>query len=217
MNYNKHINNCFQEQIENIENILYYPWVGFNYQTHKTLVIGESVYNWGKNELERKEISKKFLKNKLFAQIVIYEQGILNPFKSRKFVRNIEKIFNKENSNIEFWESVSFHEFVQRPMESLNHRPNKIDYINGAKILSNLLNILKPRKCIFLGTSWSKFINIKNILSNNYLLEEKHFEKINNAYPKIIEIYEFNLKIYFIKHPSRGFNIEKWKNFIYEN
>ena len=113
-------------------------------------------------------------------------------------IRNIEKIFSKEKSNIEFWESVAFHEFVQRPMESLNHRPNNTDYLNGSEILSNLLKILKPKKCIFLGTSWYKFINIKNTLSNNYLVEEKHFEKINNAHPKIIEINELNLKIYFI-------------------
>lgn len=219
----EHCNFQFDEEFLEINGLKYLPWIGKNAleQKERVLIIGESVYNWGKNEEEINSAQDKLEKND-FARVVVYEHGIENPISKRKFARNIEKTIsnelNSEIEHIEFWENVLFHEYVQRPMKNIKERPTNEDYSNGAKILTELFRILQPNKCIFLGTTWSKFENIKKSIQNHFTFNEIHFNtKINNTHPKILHIIELNLKIYFIKHPSSFYTPELWKDFIKNN
>lgn len=218
-------NHCdfkLDEQFLKIDGIKYLPWVGKQVieKKEKLLIIGESVYNWETEVEKRKDAQIRLDKND-FARVVAYEHGILKPHSERIFARNIERAlandFENENHRINFWESIIFHELVQRPLANKKIRPTKSDYLIGAKVLTSIIKITKPDKCIFLGTSWAKFASLKDCLKLDFTIEDKHFEKRNNAYPKIIIIKELNSKIYFIKHPSSFFSPELWKEFIIKN
>jgi hypothetical protein len=218
-------NHCdfeFDNQFLKIEGIKYLPWIGKQAleKNQRLLIIGESVYNWGKEDDERKAAQIRLEKND-FARVVAYEHGIDNPNPKRIFARNIERTladdFENKNDRINFWESILFHELVQRPLAHKKVRPTKSDYDNGSKVLTSIMQITKPNKCVFLGTTWAKFAGLKNSLELNYTIEEKHFGKINGANPKTILIKELNTKVYFIKHPSSFFSPELWKDFIEKN
>ena len=107
----------FDKDFKDIEGLKYLPWIGKNalHQKEKIIIIGESVYNWGKNKDEIDLAQKKMDKND-FARIVVYEHGIENPITKRKFARNIEKTISKEfyslSEHHEFWEKILFHEYV---------------------------------------------------------------------------------------------------------
>ena len=213
----------FDKDFIDIEGLKYLPWVGKNalHQKEKIMIIGESVYNWGKNKDEI-ELAKKKLEKNDFARIVVYEHGIENPITKRKFARNIERTISKEfysqSEHQKFWEKILFHEYVQRPLKNIKERPTNDDYFTGAKVLTSLLKILHPSKCVFLGTTWSKYMNVKNSIEHYFSIEEVHFQsKINNTYPNILVIKELNIKIYFIKHPSSFYTPELWKDFIKNN
>ncbi|MBC6410252.1 MAG: hypothetical protein GDA42_07320 [Ekhidna sp.] len=101
--------------------------------------------------------------------VIAYEHGIesiVSP--KKKFARNIEYILtdNIENrkDRVHFWESIAFHELVQRPLTTKNERPKQSDYDIGAKVLSQIIEVVKPRICIFLGTTWSKYESLKSKL-----------------------------------------------------
>ncbi len=218
-------NHCTLEldgQFLQIEGIKYLPWIGKQAlaKNDRLLIIRESVYNWEKEEEKRKVAQIRLEKND-FARVLAYEHGIENPNSKRIFARNIEKTlandFKSSNERIDFWESLLFHELVQRPLANKKVRPTKSDYNNGAKVLTSIIKIAKPNKCIFLGTTWAKFASLKNSLKLNYTIEEKHFGKMNGANPKTILIKELDTKIYFIKHPSSYFSPELWKEFIEKN
>lgn len=203
------------------EGLKYYPWIGskFNTANKKLLIVGESVYNWENEEEKRKEAFLAL--NKFdFSRIVAFDHGIHNTAPQKYFARNIEKLIRgkkitEKSDHIEFWENIAFHELVQRPMESIHERPKKSDYEVGAKLLNKIIEKLEIETCIFLGTDWKKFAAIENELND---FESLHFEKINNAYPKVIQLKnKFNSKIFFVKHPSKFFSWDKWNQFITEN
>ena len=209
-------------QFLQIDGIKYLPWIGKQVlqKNNKLLVIGESVYNW-EHEKEKREIAQTRLEKNDFARAVAFEHGIENPSPQRVFARNIERTladdFDNNNDRIDFWEGIVFHEFVQRPLANKRVRPTKSDYYKGAAVLTSIIDIIKPNKCVFLGTTWRKFSSLRNSLKLNYSIEEKHFEKINNSYPKTILIKEIETKVYFIKHPSSYYSPELWKDFIEKN
>lgn len=221
---NQFCNENLDKEFEKISDIQYLPWIGKNYllQEDKVLIIGESVYNWENPEdVEKRQLAQERLDKSDFARVVVYEHGIDNPNSNNKFARNIEKTFGinvhdgKERLN--FWKKISFHELVQRPMENVNNRPSIEDYKIGAEVLISIIKIIRPNKCVFLGTTWEKYKSLKNNLENNYSLIESHFEKVNNSKPKVISIEQLNTKIYFIKHPSKFYSYNIWKDFIKSN
>ena len=217
-----YIDKSLDKDFLQIEGLKYLPWVGkdFENQEVKILLIPESVYNWGKDK-EARKVADEAINNNNFARIVAYEHGIEYPSSKRKLARNIEKLFDIDYKNnderIDFWRSIVFHELVQRPLKNIIERPNNKDYELGALVLTRIIEILKPKKCIFFGTTWSKFANFRKSLTQNYTVNEKHFHKTNNAYPKILFLRELDSKIYFIRHPSKGFSPELWKEFIFKN
>ncbi|TLP70133.1 hypothetical protein [Maribacter sp. ACAM166] len=211
------------KQFLQIDGIKYLPWIGHKAlkSNNKLLIVGESVYNWEKEEGLKRQIAQSRLEKNDFARVVAYEHGIENPHHKRKFARNIEKTlapkFETESDRIGFWESIMFHELVQRPMDNIRSRPNKTDYQNGAKVLRSIIQMVKPEKCVFLGTTWSKFVGLRNNLGESYTTSEIGFEKINGAIPRLLKNDRSNIKIYFIKHPSKFFTPELWKDFILNN
>mgnify|MGYP006429533511 CR=1 FL=1 len=216
---NHHMITKFDNDFIKINNLKYLPWIGKEViaERQKIMIVGESVYNW-ENDLKRRITAQIALERSDFARIVAYEHGIKYASKERKFARNIEKVMSvntqKEKDRINFWESIIFHELVQRPLEHKKSRPTNKDYKLGACVLASIITVIKPDKCIFLGTTWSKFASLRESLKKFYVIDEHHYEKINNAWPKTISIKETSTKIYFVKHPSRSFTPNLWKSFI---
>lgn len=224
MKYLDYLNTDFDNYFKKIEThgLKYYPWIGKNFmKTHdKILIVGESVYNWETAVEERKK-ADSILNKYDFARIVAFEHGIESPIPKRKFARNIEKVISgcsiiQKNKHAEFWQKISFHEFVQRPMINIQERPQKADYKLGASILVEIINQLQVKKCVFLGTQWDKYAAIEKEIEFG---KSVHFGfKINNTLPKIIQINnDLKTKIYFIKHPSKFFSWDKWNDFIEHN
>jgi hypothetical protein len=224
MVYSKHCNfesDIFFKTLET-EGLKYYPWIGteFNSSDNKTLIVGESVYNWEKEEDKRKDAFNALDKFD-FSRVVAYDHGIDNIIPQRYFARNIEKLIkgrklSDKNEHINFWENIAFHELVQRPMKTIDERPTKADYELGAKLLNKIIEKLEIETCIFLGTDWNKFASVEKEMINS---ESLHFpEKINNTHPKVIKLNNnYSSKIYFVKHPSKFFSSDKWNKFILEN
>jgi hypothetical protein len=121
-----------------------------------------------------------------------------------------------KNNNIDFWENVSFYNFIQRNMnknKNINERPNKADFIAGWDSFFKVIEILNPNYCLFFGNSAADYFNESAIKNNKNLNPIVRSEKVGRSYLKHggIEITENKLvELYFIKHPSSYFSKEKW-------
>lgn len=221
------MNNSLELGLQNIlskdTNYRYLPWVGseFNLQPKKIIVVAESVYLWGNN-------TEKIALQPDFGRIVLYDQALdfEGKFKHKPMFRNFMKAFIglpivDMNSKIEFWRNVVFHEFVQVPMSTKDNRPTKNDYIVGANYLSELVELLVPNTIVYFGTDWKKYISVRDAFLNTSweVIDEKHLDKIGRSCPKVLMLKKSDseIKILFIKHPSRGFSWNLWHSFLVEN
>lgn len=211
----------FDDQFRKIDGLHYLPWVGTNFSSSdhaKILFVAESVYNWDSSNPEVHPI----VSDPSFARTVISEHGfyhyIENPWNAiinSKLARNLERlIIGRPHVTLEerekIWAMVSFHEFVQRPLDSNGpqHRPNSDDFALGAKVLLDIIPIIAPGIVIFLGTDNSK---ISHYHENN-LIEVTYHDKIGRYQPKSFNL--LNTPVVMIRHPSKFFSWSKWHDFL---
>lgn len=202
-----------------VPGLTYFPWVGSEYSSINNwsgiLIVAESVYDWDPGSSH----SQTSLINAEFSRHVVYEHCLYftcDGIKNSPTWRNLERaLFGyKQISNqdrIDLWTSVSVHQHVQRPMISIQERPTFDDYLHGAHILKEILTILKPEMCIYLGTDQLK---TDSLLELTNFLHIANDEKINGAIPRKLlfkdDENDTETPIIMLKHPSRFFSWEKW-------
>lgn len=219
-------NNEFDEQFNNVENLKWLPWVGEDYcnipSEKKLLIVGESHYLPSKDEPWYEEVKKReFTRNFVFKQIN-------NPNNDmEKILINTQRVlYNCEptvDQKYKLWNSVSYYNFVQRELESVMHRPVKVDYEKGWRSFFKIVNILNPALCLFCGVSASDYNGVmkEEAEKNGYthVRANSLMNKIGRVSPRKISIFqnEKEITILFIQHPSRGFIFSDWSQFVQHN
>lgn len=202
--------NVLDSKFDEFNELAWRPFVGENYisSNFKILLIGESHYK------SADEINPNFEK-KDFSRWVVDEMGIKQYDYQSKFFKNLNKMF-AENNPKQFWDKIAFYNFIQRPMTTINEKPNSIDFKEGWKVFEIVLKILKPDYCIFLGNRSADFFCGFCVKNNISASNVTRYEKINEAYFKRsqININDLNTELIFIKHPSMAFNTENWLNIL---
>lgn len=203
--------------LSQIKGLKWLPWIGNHFleleNANRFLVIGESHYHDNTKESITKHNSKNFTRR------VIKEMAIDREYYSTKIFQNFNRALfrnDKFNTNI-FWNLTSFYNFIQRPMETNKGRPSYEDFYNGWKIFFEVTKELKPKTCLFLGTSAANSLMeaIKNTEFTTSGIKVK--DQISNTYAKTATIKDTSgneIDIIFIRHPSKMFSWNKWNNFL---
>ena len=95
-----------------------------------------------------------------FTRYIIYESRILKDY-SPKTLDNINRALVGSN-NFDgklLWNNIAFYNFIQRPMKTVDERPAWEDFLNGWRTFADVVKILKPTACIFIGNSAANFFN----------------------------------------------------------
>jgi hypothetical protein len=225
MNYPKNVDTRFDNEFMGISGLTWFPWVGKDYFSKnvekRLLIIGESHYDW------REEGSKIQLADKAFTRNVVEQQGLmLSNYKHWRFMRNIEKAFFAEHTTSNekreiLWYSVAFYNFVQRYMETKQSRPSAADYTDAWNVFFQVVQILKPRFCLFLGNEPLKIRDFQKLTSEVISIPTsiELGEKVGRYWLKSAKI-EFKTglltTLIFIKHPSSYFRWNKWGEVLLE-
>ncbi len=198
------------------------PWVGVNFQsaTPRTLVLGESTYNWNPSSLT---VQDRIKKND---HLRLVHQNNAIKFKGQsEYTRNFERaVFNTKRPTPlkakELWHSVVYHNLVLRCMKNLKSRPKYDDYVAGWHETFKLFELLNVDQCVCYGLEDKKIQAFKDVAGlGNYKFEVQTFPKIGKNTPRIItlNINERTIKIAFIRHPSSFFSWRKWAVFMQQH
>jgi len=211
------------DSIGKIENLSWMPWIGKNYSKSnpKLMIVGESHYKW-ENE-DGPEAIEGYLKSPEFTKDVL--KAHVENRDEKKIFENIEKTLLQEaetsGSRQSLWDSVVFYNFIQRYMENKTIRPVSEDFVVGWKVFFDVLQLTRPKYCLFCGVeSSNEYGAFKAAIGNGefQVVEEKRNEaQIGNTSPRIIEIEDKDknrIKLIFIRHPSSYFSWEEWGKFI---
>ena len=154
-----------------------------------------------------------------FTREVIEELAIDRCYYETRIFPNLHKaLFRNDDFNSSvFWNLISFYNFIQRPMVSDKDRPTETDFYQGWISFIEVVRILKPKKCLFIGTSAANYLEYA-IKDSDYSTDGVEWEDyISNAYAKsaIIKDNEGNeTQLIFIRHTSQMFSWNKWNNYL---
>ena len=220
-----HMTNSFDLAFDSIvsNGLCWYPWVGKNYQLNdkKILVVGESHYanNNEKDPAEQMCNVDHVADDINFTRYIIYESRILKDY-APKTLDNINRVLVGCN-NFEgklLWNNIAFYNFIQRPMKTVDERPSWEDFLNGWRTFADVVKILKPTACIFIGNSAANFFN-----EAMTALGEQHNKVIwtkfiNRAWAKKAEIVIEGkyIPVHFTRHAGRFFSWSVWHQYLEE-
>ena len=198
------------------------PWVGEDYETLKTnrlLIVGESHYQWDDGDDAAKRVNRdNYTRDLIHVKGLWGKEDAINPI-----VRNTERaLFNRQVVERAFrdklWRSVSFYNFIQAPMDSLNHRPTAKQWEQGWDSFFKVVDILQPDQILFLGLEASNRMEFfSNALAKNDYKCTKGIRKdikVGNAFKRTRGIITneagIEASISMIGHPSNFFSWKAW-------
>jgi hypothetical protein len=216
----QYIDNSFDKDLLNISSLTWLPWIGkdFKKNSKRLLIVGESHYALGDNDEEYQKRFKEFTDNKTFTRESIYESAVCGEWRIKTF-DNIHRVllgsndFDKEL----FWKQVAFFNFIQRLMDyRKKERPTWVDFYSSWKTFIELIKVLNPTDCIFIGVSASNSFNEAMDELRMKYDPVKWLEGIGTAYARIatLNLNEINVKLSFIQHASKMFSWREWNKFL---
>ena len=209
----------FDSQFDKVANLTRYPWIGSGYASapKRVLIMGHSHYTIDGNTKEfcQEEYDRCISDKEYTRGIIDCEIGSPGSWPFHKY---LEKTFLDEaNMNVEaFWNKVASYNFIQEPMKSIHEEPSHADYETAWKCFADVIQIIKPNICIFIGLRNKEGINILDEKNVKYSI--KYFDtKVNNSWPMVGDLkFEdgYKLPFYMIHHTSRFYSPQLWHDFL---
>jgi hypothetical protein len=198
------------------------PWVGKNYiglqPENRILLVGESHY------LKTKPCDDVYYVKASATRDIIDQYGI-NEHKTKFHINTQELMAGrplwKKEARTAFWNNVAFYNFIQSPMEQLGYRPNNKHIADAGENFIDLLKILKPTVCIFLGLEAAE--KLGGAFENSDYRFEKPIGKtkmVKRNCPRIGKVINADgqmIKLLFVKHPGSYFSPGSWNLFLAKN
>lgn len=205
-----------------IENLSWLPWVGVNYLQSKrrVLIIAESHYNVGDN-IETKNL--KTMRKKWQTRDVVQYYPIAHKENNSMFENLHRCLFQTININREnIWKHIAFYNFIQRPMDyNIKERPNESDWEKGWDVFFEIIKILKPTDCIFVGVGAADRFNEYMYQKRNIEYEKVKWMNVENSkrYARkfAFKIDDIELSCLAIQHTSHHFSWSAWNKFLQQH
>ena len=222
---NNFLNLCskrFDADFDEIALLERYPWVGSQYVDCKChiLIIGDSHYTVDGDKNFCEDEYKRCNSNKDYTREVI--RYVINDVCEGKptwtMYRNlINTITSYTPEEVKFlWSKVAFYNFIQEPMKQIDQVPTSEESRIGWRCFYDVVNILKPDFCLFIGIRSNREIEMIQSLGGTYKITKDEV-KCNNTIPLVgeIETKEGNkTKFRIIKHTSSYYSPAAWYQYI---
>lgn len=203
-----------------IPTLSWYPWVGkvFFTSRRRILIVAESHYNEGErvDELNRIILNRKYTTRNVVQYYPVSHQD------NNPMFENLHRcLFRTNNINREnVWSHIAFYNFVQRSMDyNRKERPADADWVNGWKTFVEVVKILKPTDCMFVGVGAAdKFNENASLLDLNH--ENVQWIKVNNCrgaarrFSLTIDD-NYKLNCTSIQHTSHHFSWKAWNAYLW--
>ncbi|MFV0142047.1 MULTISPECIES: hypothetical protein [Empedobacter] len=222
------LNNTKEDKrLNQISTLTWLPWIGENYfnQHKRLLIIGESHYADGET-MDAFQTNLNLSAKNDFTRNTIYQTQIQKAYEHKPLKNLFSALFgNKLIDENKLWSQLAYYNFVQRSMNYSNinnskntEQPTIKDFDLGWETFVELVKILKPTDCIFIGVRaaepFERMMDKLNIQRTDRMVHPE----INNVSPRtasiVIDGQQINLT--FIKHTSAYFSPEAWKAFLEE-
>lgn len=218
------VSSIYDNELSQVKGMTWLPWIGDKYSKseYKVLIIAESHYTNGDKPNEVEKSKEDMLRDVLCTRTVVKECPYNKLWQNNMF-DNLHRtlVGTTDFDTTLLWDHVAFFNHIQRPMDyngAVKERPDFADFIKGWEVFVEVVKILKPDFCLYVGVEASNHFN--NAMS--YIgVDHKKVEWLpdaQRAYPRrmSISLGEYNLPILAIKHTSQYFSWEFWRTFLFK-
>jgi len=203
-----------------ISGLKWQPWVGLDFLDRpldqRLLIIGESHYYTGKT-------SEALEGNRLGYESPSSTVEMVQAWGWRtKTWNNIPWLFFGRGTIDEtlLLRNIAYYNFVQRPMnKNVNERPKKMDFVNGWKSFANVVQVLRPSHCLFIGvTGFKSFDSSMSEIGQEYT-SAIFPEKVGRTYARTatVQFDSETIELVGVQHLGKFFSWSNWRSYLLGN
>ena len=208
----------FDLLFDKVSDLIHYPWIGCNFASaqKRVIIMGDSHYTVDDKGEFCKEEYEHCVSDK------DYTRGIINCAIENggwKCHTNLQNTFlnDCDDKNVkDFWNKIASYNFIQEPMKGIHEKPSQTDYETAWKCFADVVHIIKPDVCIFIGLRNDNGMNALDDKGVKYYIQTLD-TKINNSYPKKGELQfadGYKLPLYMIHHTAQYYSPQLWHDFL---
>ena len=204
----------YDADFDRVQGLTWQPWVGQNFPERsphqRLLVVGESHYFRGNTPELRQANRESYLdpkstRNQVLGALVNHEwEG------GNKTLDTIPQLLfdTTDIDHSRLWADSAYYNFVQRPMNYFeNEKPTDTDFVAGWGVFADVVRIMQPSHCLFIGVSAANFCNLGNVT--------KH-EKVDGVWPRVakLELVGATSELVFVHHLARCQRVDQWHAYL---
>ena len=215
----------YDSQFDKVKLLGRYPWIGRKYSETdcRILILGDSHYATDLNgEFSQKEYDN-FCKDKNSTRAVVncVIKNVCEGDSTWKMFKNLIETFTSYTLNevMDFWSKVAFYNFIQEPMKQINQVPSAKLRREGWECFSEVIDIIKPDFCLFIGIRSKNDIERIEELGGSYSIqnEESCCNGVKPFWGSIKTKRGTNVRFRIIKHCSRFYSPTEWYQYFCDN
>lgn len=214
------LDSSFDAAFADRTHLRWWPWVGskFSASAVRTMVVGESVYNWG-GEFDARYEQTDGLRE-------THRRHALNYRRNSPYVRNIERaVYCVSEPSVEqkraFWSAVAYHNLILQPLTSIKDRPTYRQYLEGWQAFFDLAHLMAVDQAIVYGLEAKKIDALMEAVQRRGASCEcsRLPAAVGRSRPRVVIIVNEGrlLRLLLIRHPSAFFSWRQWAPVIREH
>lgn len=216
-----HLDLSFDGHFAQRASLPWWPWVGSQYVSSRkrTLVLGESVYDWSDTPRERELFQARYAERDGLRDT--HTNHAMDFRRDTPYVRNVERAVFSTSKPADamkhaFWTSVAYHNLVLEPLASLDVRPSLRQFRAGWAEALDLCILLDVRQVLVYGVGSVPALKLEATSRGLDCRIRKLRPQLNRCYPRVgtLTLGGSDIQLLFIRHPSTFFSWEKWSAII---
>ena len=197
----------YDAAFDGIVGLTWLPWVGQRFAERpphqRLLVVGQSHYHRGDTPEER-QAERDGYKDRKSTRVMIAEEGW-----DAETMKRLPKLLfkttvaNRSELWAELWADTAYYNFVQRLLSHHDRQqPTPDDYVAGWTVFPQIVRILQPSHCLFIGVSAAKYFD-HSMASQNLPFDKLSWApEIDGVCPRVakLNISGTPSKLIFVQH-----------------
>lgn len=222
MNADTHLDKTFTT----LSGLIWLPWVGPKYLTRPTksrlLVVGESHYAKPASPDQLARVLQDHIESVTYTREVVSESLVDGDWTTPTLTALPKLITGASDFDRErLWADTSYYNFVQRMMhynrEGGPERPAWDDYVAGWATFVDVVRLLRPSHCLFLGLAAVHSFNYA--MNHTAGIEHTDIECTEyvgraQARKASVTVDGHTTELIFVQHPGKYFSWSRWHGYL---
>ena len=216
---------ALDEAFSQIQGLTWAPWVGKNFlarpANRRLLVVGESHYVKPLEPAQLDTLMADHLKYREYTRDIVSECLINQEWPNRTLDNVPRLLFQTDDlDRPRLWSDTSFYNFVQTPMhynrEAGPQRPSEEQFRAGWPVFLDLLRLLQPSHCLFIGVeAFCTFNAVLPTLGREFT-SMQWTEQVGRTYGRkaAVRVADQEIALIGVQHLGKYFSWSNWHNYL---